>query len=72
MPSIIGSIQVVNVGGGVINFGDSLNIAPKNVSKSHSGAGAANTGGFIITNNGISFNNAIDPDVSDQASVGNL
>jgi len=71
MPSIIGPIQVINVGGGVINFGDSLNISPKNVTKSNTGAGASNTGGFIVTNNGISFSNGIDPDATDQATVGN-
>lgn len=71
MPSIIGSIQIMNVGSGVVNFGDSLNIAPKSNSKINEGSGSSNTGGFIVTNNGLSATNALDPDVADQPAVAN-
>lgn len=66
MPAIIGSIQVVNVGGGVVNFGDTLNISPKSNSKSNQGSGSGNTGGFNITNNAFNATNAVDPDIIDQ------
>jgi spore germination protein PF len=66
MPSIVGPININSVSGGVINFGDSLNISPTSSSKTFSGSGSFNTGDFIMTNNGISATNTIDPDISDQ------
>ncbi|WP_174730710.1 spore germination protein [Mesobacillus harenae] len=71
MPSIVGPVQIVNVGGGIVQFGDSLYISPKSNSKSTSGQGASNTGGFIITNNGINASNMVDPDLVDQPTQGN-
>jgi spore germination protein PF len=65
MPSIVGPIKINSVSGGVINFGDSLNIAPKSTAKSNSGSGGGNTGDFQITNNGFSITNTVDPDVAD-------
>ena len=51
MPAIIGPVQIVNVAGGVVQFGDALYISPKAASKTNAGAGGFNTGGLIITNN---------------------
>lgn len=72
MPAIVGPIQIVNVGGGVVHFGDAGWISPKANSKSYSGSGGFNTGGFIITNNGISGTNVLDTNLIDQPTVGNL
>jgi len=67
MPSYIaGPIKITNVSSeGTVNFGDTLQIAPKSASKSFSGAGGGNTGDFLQTNTFVSFTNSIDPDVSD-------
>ncbi|WP_033829561.1 spore germination protein [Bacillus andreraoultii] len=71
MPAIIGSIQLVNIGGGVVNFGDTLNIAPKTTTKQNQGSGSGNVGGFTITNNGFSATNSVDPDLIDQPATQN-
>lgn len=71
MPAFIGPVQISNVGGGTVQFGDALNIAPKSNSKSNSGSGAGNTAAFIMTNNGISATNHIDNNLIDQPNVGN-
>ncbi|MFD1708029.1 spore germination protein [Siminovitchia sediminis] len=71
MPAIVGPIQIFNVGGGVVHFGDTAVISPKAASKSFSGSGAGNTGGFVMTNNGVSANNTLDTNLVDQPSVGN-
>ncbi|MDX5474136.1 MAG: spore germination protein [Bacillaceae bacterium] len=66
MPAIVGPVAINSVGGGAINFGDSFYLSPKSASKTNAGAGCFNTGNFIITNNGLSATNTIDPDVNDQ------
>jgi spore germination protein PF len=71
MPAIIGPVQIVNVGGGIVHFGDTVYISPKNSSKTYSGSGAFNTGGFIIANNGISGTNVLDTNLIDQPIAGN-
>ncbi|WHY63051.1 spore germination protein [Cytobacillus firmus] len=71
MPAIIGPVQIINVGGGIVQFGDSLYISPKSNSKSTTGQGAANSGGFIITNNGLSASNVLDTSLVDQPNIGN-
>lgn len=71
MPAIIGPVQIVNVGGGTVQFGDSLFISPKSNSKSNSGQGAGNTGGFIVSNNGLNATNVVDSNLVDQPNVGN-
>lgn len=71
MPAIIGPVQIVNVGGGVVQFGDTLFISPKSASKSMTGSGASNTGGFIITNSAFNANNLIDTNAVDQPITGN-
>ncbi|UCZ51451.1 spore germination protein [Bacillus shivajii] len=72
MPSIVGGPIKINSNSGVINFGDTLNISPKEASKSVSGSGAGHTGDFQITNNGININNTLDPDGFDQNQGGNV
>ncbi|KKK36436.1 spore gernimation protein GerPF [Mesobacillus campisalis] len=71
MPAFVGPVQIINVGGGNVQFGDSLIISPKSNSKSTSGQGAANTGGFIVTNNGLNANNVVDSNLVDQPTIGN-
>ena len=71
MPAIVGPVQIINVGEGIVQFGDSLFISPKGNSKSTLGAGSANTGAFIITNNGINASNHIDTSLIDQPTLGN-
>ena len=71
MPAIVGSIQIVTVGGGVVNFGDTLNISPKSVGKENTGSGSGNIGTFVVTNNGFNAVNAFDPDVVDQPQTSN-
>ncbi|MFE8696320.1 spore germination protein [Cytobacillus sp. FJAT-53684] len=71
MPAIVGPVQILNVGGGIVQFGDTVYISPKSSSKSISGSGAGNTGGFIITNNGLSANNVLDSNLIDQPIAGN-
>ncbi|WP_404350617.1 spore germination protein [Sutcliffiella horikoshii] len=71
MPAIVGPVAINSVGGGVINFGDSFYISPKSASKTSAGSGGFNTGNFVITNNGLSATNTIDPDINDQDIVAN-
>ncbi|WP_318505147.1 spore germination protein [Bacillus sp. T3] len=71
MPAFVGPVQIVNVSGGVVQFGDTMFISPKNNSKSFSGSGAGNTGGFIITNSGLSGTNVLDSNLVDQPTIGN-
>jgi spore germination protein PF len=71
MPAIIGPVQIINVGGGIVQFGDSIYISPKSNSKAATGQGAGNTGGFIVTNNGLNANNVVDTDLIDQPTLGN-
>ncbi|MBM4764196.1 spore germination protein [Bacillus sp. B15-48] len=71
MPAIVGPVQIINVGGGTVQFGDTLFISPKSNSKSTSGQGAGNTGGFIVSNNGLNASNVVDTNLVDQPNVGN-
>ncbi|MBU8877410.1 spore germination protein [Bacillus sp. FJAT-29790] len=71
MPAIIGPVQIINVGGGIVQFGDAVFINPKSNTKQNSGQGALNTGGFIITNNGLNASNVIDTNLIDQPTIGN-
>jgi spore germination protein PF len=71
MPAFIGPVQIINIGGGNVQFGDALNISPKSNTKSYSGSGAGNTGGFILVNNGINGTNTLDTNLIDQPNVGN-
>lgn len=71
MPAIVGPVNILNVTGGVVQFGDTLFISPKSASKTMSGSGASNTGGFIITNTAFNANNLIDANAVDQPITGN-
>ena len=71
MPAFVGPVQIINVSGGNVLFGDALNISPKSNSKTASGSGTGNTGAFIMTNNGISATNNFDTNLIDQPNIGN-
>lgn len=71
MPAIVGPVQIINVGGGIVQFGDAVIISPKSASKSTHGSGSSNTGGFIVTNNGINASNVVDTNLIDQPVSGN-
>lgn len=71
MPAIVGPVQVINLSEGLMQFGDSLIISPKSATKSLSGSGAGNTGGFIIANNLFSASNGLDANLVDQPITGN-
>ncbi|WP_160724645.1 spore germination protein [Bacillus sp. USDA818B3_A] len=71
MPAILGPVQIVNVGGGIVHFGDTVYISPKSSSKTYAGAGGFNTGGIIFTASGLSGTNVLDTNLIDQPIVGN-
>ncbi|CUA79289.1 MULTISPECIES: spore germination protein [Anoxybacillus] len=72
MPALVGPIKINLVASGaVMQVGDTLYVSPKISSKTFAGAGAFNTGNFIIANNGISLTNTLDSDVFDQNVAGN-
>lgn len=71
MPAIVGPVQIITVAGGVVQFGDTLFISPKSNAKSTDGSGGQNTGGLIVTNNGISASNVLDWNMIDQPNIGN-
>ncbi|HWO95332.1 MAG TPA: spore germination protein [Bacillus sp. (in: firmicutes)] len=70
MPAIVGPVNIGSAGG-IVTFGDVFYVSPKETSKSAHGSGASNTGNFIITNNGFSATNTLDPDIADQNNAGN-
>lgn len=71
MPAIVGPVQIINVGGGIVQFGDALVLSPKSNSKAVNGSGSQSTGGFIVNNNGVNASNVLDWNVIDQPSLGN-
>ncbi|QCJ41709.1 spore germination protein [Bacillus sp. S3] len=71
MPAIIGPVQIVNVSGGIVQFGDTVYISPKSSTKTFAGSGGFNTGGLIVANNGISGTNVLDTNLIDQPIAGN-
>ena len=71
MPAIIGPVQIVNVSGGIVQFGDTVYISPKSASKTNAGSGGFNTGAIIFTANGLSGTNVFDANVVDQPIAGN-
>ncbi len=71
MPAFVGPLQIFNVGGGIVQFGDTGIISPKSNSKSATGAGSQSTGSFLITNSGFSTNTTFDNKLIDQPTVGN-
>lgn len=71
MPSVIGGPINIGSASGVVHFGDSFYISPKSNTKSYSGSGGANTGNFVLANNGVSATNTFDPDAADQPHAQN-
>ncbi|WP_170006680.1 spore germination protein [Bacillus fonticola] len=71
MPAIVGPVVINNQVGGEIQFGDTFYVSPKSATKLLNGSGGGNTGGIVITNNGISVNNTFDVNGVDQPITGN-
>ncbi|WP_041056814.1 spore germination protein [Jeotgalibacillus campisalis] len=71
MPCLTGPIQILNIGGGTVQFGDTAFISPKSASKTTSGSGSISTGPFHIYNNGLSLNQTYNTTGVDQPIVGN-
>ncbi|MBE3568731.1 MAG: spore germination protein [Bacillales bacterium] len=71
MPSLVGSVQVIHVSNGVVQFGDSAFISPKSASRSSAGSGGFNTGPFIVTYSGFSTSPTFTGSVLDQPLSGN-
>ncbi len=70
MPSIVGAVKIIEVGGSsVVNFGDSFYNSPKSTSKTYAGSGSFNTGDFLNTNSGMSATNTADPDALDSTQT---
>ncbi|MFO1442440.1 spore germination protein [Bacillus sp. Bva_UNVM-123] len=66
MTSNFKEIQIQQVSGGVVNFGNSLSISPKSAIKEPTGGGSRNFGACIVTSTGFSCTNFVDPDGVDQ------
>ncbi|GIN74059.1 putative spore germination protein GerPF [Bacillus sp. J14TS2] len=71
MPALIGPVQIFNVEGGTVHFGDTAVISPKASSKATAGSGSNSTGALIAILNGISANGTVDSSLIDQPTVGN-
>ncbi|MEH7114211.1 spore germination protein [Neobacillus niacini] len=71
MPAIMGPVQIVNVSGGIVQFGDTVYISPKSATKTNAGSGGFNTGAIIFTANGLSGTNVLDANLVDQPIAGN-
>lgn len=67
----MGPVQIVNVSGGIVQFGDAVYISPKSASKTNAGSGSLNTGGIIFTASGLSGTNVLDANLLDQPIGGN-
>lgn len=65
-----GPLVIDTIGGGaVVNFGGSLFVSPKNVSKTANGAGAGNTAALAFSFTGPSATNTILTDLLNQPVV---
>ncbi|PPA72373.1 spore germination protein [Jeotgalibacillus proteolyticus] len=71
MPSLTGPIQILNIGGGTVQFGDTAVISPKSASRNCGGAGSFSTGPFHVYNSGFSLNQSYNVSGVDQPIVGN-
>lgn len=71
LPALVGSVQILNAGSGIIQFGDSLVISPKYASKTVNGSGSGINGGIVFDTNGLSANSVIDVNGVDQPITGN-
>ncbi|MFC7391742.1 spore germination protein [Scopulibacillus cellulosilyticus] len=70
MPSIAKAFKCNYVSGSV-NFGDTLNLAPKQEIKFFNGSGGNRTGDFHIENSIYSQTNTFDSDVNDENNTMN-
>ncbi|WP_077212942.1 spore germination protein [Bacillus dakarensis] len=66
MPVFIGKVYIGSIEGGTVQFGDTKYHSPKSSTDSVNGSGAANNGGFVITNNGMSTINDFGTVFADQ------
>lgn len=72
MPAIVGPVKINSVGnGGVVEFGDTLEIDPTNSSKTYAGAGSFSTGDFHWSCTGFSQTIVPDPDFADANNISN-
>jgi hypothetical protein len=70
MPCIVGNVKILSVDhGGVVQFGDSIQISPTSTSKSYAGSGSFLTGDLSRTNNAVSTTKTNDPDVADTSNT---
>lgn len=69
MPAIVGNLKIISVGSsGIVNIGDTFNMAPKSTSKTFAGAGSFNTGDFPHNYNAVSNTNTVDSDAIDSST----
>ncbi|GIN88471.1 putative spore germination protein GerPF [Heyndrickxia sporothermodurans] len=71
MPAILGPFQIGNVTGGVVQFGDTAFVSPKNSLNETFGAASGVTGIAFVVNSGISNNTTIENQFVKQPIVGN-
>lgn len=71
MPAFTGPVQIFNIGGGVVQFGDTAIISPKSNSKSSNGSGSGGSGAIVCVVNGLSTNPTVDANLIDQPTIGN-
>jgi spore germination protein PF len=70
---IAGPIVIENIGGSsVVQFGSSVFLSPKHISKTFSGAGGGHTAAVNISFTGPSSTNTAEFDVIDQPVSGNI
>ncbi|MGE6260473.1 spore germination protein [Heyndrickxia sporothermodurans] len=71
MPAILGPFQIGNVTGGVVKFGDSAYISPKQSVKETLGSGSGVTGISYVLNSAFSNNVTSENQVVNQPIAGN-
>ncbi|HZG70057.1 MAG TPA: spore germination protein [Chondromyces sp.] len=71
MPVIIGSTQIMNIGEGIVHYGDAVVLSPKSTAKTSAGSGGFNNAQFIVTYSGFSMNPVLDTTGVDQPITGN-
>lgn len=66
MPAVVGFVNIVSNGsGGVVQFGDTAEVAPSSNSKTFAGAGSFLTGSIANSNTGLNATNTLDSDLID-------
>ena len=71
MPAFIGPVQIITIDGGNVQFGDALNISPKNNSKTEFRVWRRKHRCIHNDKQGISATNNFDTNLIDQPNVGN-